>query len=92
MAFHPMPLPTCPDTNDSSTDAESIAAGKCKIEATMAMGYNSAHGKLPDAISACAGIMDELMANHISYGQEHDSRVAICTQAALHMGIIGPLF
>ncbi len=92
MAFEPISEPTCSASNSASTVAESVAAAKCNIELTMAMAYNRSEGRMPESVFACAGITDEVMDHRVSHGPSHDSHVMLCTQAALHLGVLPPVF
>lgn len=85
MAFDPMPLPNC----SSGSDTGSV---KCKVEYTMIAAYNSEHGKFPEALSTCAGTIDEILDRRPVTGPKHDGRVSMCAQAALHLGILQPIY
>lgn len=91
-AFQPLPIPDCPDSNSTSTETEVVATAKCKIEMAMAVAYNSTQGKMPDSVFACASMTDEVLNHRLMQGPSHDSHVMVCTQVALHMGLLTPIF
>lgn len=85
LAFEPIPVPHC-------TPGPNATAALCNFEATMAMSYNDKQGKMPDSISECAGITDEVLEHHITAGLSHDRNVMICTEVADHLGILPNIY
>jgi hypothetical protein len=91
-AFEQLPLPNCAPSKDSSTNAEVWAAAKCNTDFLMSKSYNDNQGKIPESISECAGSWDEVQHHHLTQGPQHDSNVMMCTESALHMGIVKSIY
>jgi hypothetical protein len=92
VAFEPVSLPHCTPAGPGATDAEVISSAKCRYLWIMASSYNDNKGKMPDAMYQCAGVLDETMFHRIETGPKHDSHVAVCMQAALHLGFAPSIF